>query len=68
MRLDASTAEIVQFLENRGYQVNHPVDAEIGDEQARIALKGNRHVIVTRKGSGLHAEYDAGAKDIVNDE
>ncbi len=57
MRLDASTAEIVRFLEKQGYRVNHPVEAEIGDEQARIAVSGNRYVIVTRKGGGLHAEY-----------
>ena len=57
MRLDASTAEIVQFLQKQGYRVSHPVEAEIGDEQARIAVSGNRYVIVTRKGGGLYAEY-----------
>ncbi len=62
MRLDASTAEIVHFLEKQGYRVHFPVIAEISDEQGRIALEGNRHVIVTREESGLHAEYDAGAK------
>ena len=62
MRLDASTAEIVQFLQKQGYRVHFPVIAEISDEQASIPLEGNRHVIVTREDSGLHAEYDAGAK------
>ncbi len=60
MRLDASTAEIVQFLQKQGYRVHFPVDAEISDEQARIAVGGNRYVIVTRTSSGLAAEYDAG--------
>ena len=72
MRLDASTAELVRFLQRRGHQVNHPVEAEIGDKQARITLKGNRYVIVTRTSNGLHAEYDTRAKDwegsAVNDE
>ncbi len=58
MRLDASTAEIAQFLQKQGYRVNHPVEAEIDDGQARITLEGNRHVIVTRASSGLHAEYE----------
>ena len=57
MRLDATTAEIVQFLQSQGYQVHFPLDAEIGDEQARVSL-GNRHAIVTRNVSGLHAEYE----------
>ena len=60
MRLDASTAEIISFLQEHGYHVHYPVDAQIGDEQARVALKGNQHVIVRRTGNGLHAEYDAG--------
>ena len=58
MRLDSSTAEIVLFLQKQGYRVNHPVEVEIGDEQARIAVSGNRYAIVTRKDSGLHAEYE----------
>ncbi len=56
MRLDSSTAEIVLFLQALGYRVNHPIEAELGDDQARIALTGNRHAIVTRKDSGLHAK------------
>jgi hypothetical protein len=58
MRLDANTAEIVRFLQQQGYRVNHPVEAEIGDGHARIAVSGNRYVIVTRTDSGLHAEYE----------
>ena len=58
MRLDASTAEIVHFLQKQGYRVHFPVDAEISDEQARIALEGNHYAIVTRNDSGLHAEYE----------
>ncbi len=58
MRLDSSTAEIVLFLQQQGYWVNHPIEAEIGDEQARISLTGNRHAIVTRNDGGLHAEYE----------
>ena len=57
MRLDASTAEIIQFLQSQGYQVHFPVEAEIGDGQARVSV-GTRHVIVTRNASGLHAEYE----------
>ena len=57
MRLDASTAEIVQFLQKQGYRVHFPLDVQITDEQARIALEGSRHVIVTRKSNGFHAEY-----------
>ena len=58
MRLDSSTAEIVLFLRNQGFRVNHPIEAEIGDEQARIALAGNRHAVVTRRDGGFHAEYE----------
>jgi virulence-associated protein VagC len=47
-RLDASTAEVVSFLRNNGYAVHFPVDASLGEEQARVALQGDRHVIVTR--------------------
>ncbi len=56
MRVDASTAEIVLFLQKQGYRVSHPVEAEIGDDHARIALSGNRYAVVTRQDSGLHAE------------
>ncbi len=62
MRLDATTAEIIQFLQRQGYRVHFPVEAEIGDEQARVSL-GNRHAIVTRNAGGLHAEYDTGVND-----
>lgn len=56
MRIDASTAEIMLFLHKQGYRVSHPVDAEIGDDHARIALSGNRYAIVTRQEKGLHVE------------
>ena len=66
MRLDASTAEVVQFLQIQGYRVHFPVDAEITDEQARVALDGNRHAIVTRTETlGFRVEVhtlDNGAK------
>lgn len=58
MRLDASTAEIVRFLQKQGYRVHFPLDVQITDEQARIALQGTQHVIVTRNDSGLHAEHE----------
>ncbi len=58
MRLDASTAEIVLFLQKQGYRVHFPLDVQITDEQARIALRGNQYAIVTRNESGLHAQYE----------
>ena len=59
MRLDASTAEIVLFLQKHGYRVHFPLDVQVSDEQARIALEGNQYAIVTRKESGLHAQYES---------
>jgi len=56
MRIDSSTAEIVLFLQKQGYRVSRPIEAEIGDDHACIALSGNRYVIVTRQDSGLHVE------------
>jgi hypothetical protein len=58
VRLDATTSEIVLFLLNRGFWVNHPIEAQVGDEQAHIALQGGRYAIVTRKDDMLHAEYE----------
>ena len=51
MRLDASTAEIVSYLRAQGFQVHHPVDAEIKDT-ARIALKGGNYAVVYRNKFG----------------
>lgn len=51
-QLDASTAELVQLLTRYGYSVQHPVDAEIGETQARIAIDGGRYVLVNRNEQG----------------
>ncbi len=58
MRLDANTAEIVQFLQRQGYRVHFPLDVQIADEQARIALGGDQYAIVTRNKSGLHVQSE----------
>lgn len=52
MRLDATTAEVVSFLVDRGFSVAFPIDADVTDEHARVALKGNHFAIVTRDDNG----------------
>ncbi len=53
MRLDATSAEIVSFLVNTGWQVyGPPIDCEASDESARVRLHGGRFAIVTRNGNG----------------
>ncbi len=52
MRLDATTPELVKLLGRYGYAVHHPVECEISDQRARIAVSGGRHVIVTRNDQG----------------
>lgn len=53
MRLDASTAEVAQFLRAKGYKLTIPVDAELYEDRARVAVQGGRHVVVTRGDNGL---------------
>ena len=48
MRLDANTVEIVSHLRAQGFQVHFPIDAEIQDDTARIALKGGNYAVVHR--------------------
>jgi hypothetical protein len=52
MRLDATTAEVVSFLRDRGFTVNFPIEAELTDEHARVALRGGHYAIVTRADDG----------------
>ncbi len=59
MRLDASTVEIVSYLRAQGFQVHFPVDAEIRDDTARIALKGGNYAVVYRNKFGkLHTAVE----------
>jgi hypothetical protein len=59
MRLDACNAEVVSFLVNKGWPVEGPpIDCQLGDESARVRLRGNRYAVVTRDDAGrLHAAY-----------
>jgi len=52
MRLDASTAEIVDFLRKHRFSVHYPTQAEVTDEEARIALSGGHTAIVHRDYAG----------------
>jgi hypothetical protein len=49
MRLDATTAEVVSFLLEAGFNVyGPPIDAAVTDESARVALKGGQYAVVYR--------------------
>jgi len=52
MRLDATTTEVVSFLRDQGFSVNFPIDANLGDDTARVALKGGHYANVTRDDTG----------------
>lgn len=52
MQLDATTAEVVCFLQEKEFFVDYPIKSEVTDEWARVLLKGGHYAIVTRDDTG----------------
>ena len=53
MRLAATTAEVIGFLVEAGFNVyGPPIDATVTDESARVALKGGQYAVVYRDEMG----------------
>lgn len=48
MRLDITAAEAHRYLRARGFAVHNPLDAVVGDDNARIALQGGHWAVVYR--------------------